>query len=98
MMAIQIHHPCWEILIVVIPCHLAESLQATISSFIFNLIIFTLGLDSNWNTMQQVRIQAKYYVLRARKRTRKIGESGNLLLNFSQKPKLKLTTTKKCDR
>ena len=57
-----------------------------------------LQLDSNWNTMQQVRIHAKHYVLRARKRTKKFGESGNLLLYFSQKPKLKLTTTKKFDR
>ena len=54
-----------------------------------------LELDSNWNTIQQVRIHAKYYLLRARKRNRKFGESGNLLLYFSQKPKLKLTKTKK---
>ena len=56
MMVIQIHHPCWEIHIVVIPCHPAESLQVTISSFIFILILISLELASNWNTMQQVRI------------------------------------------
>ena len=54
-MVIQIYHPIW-IHIVGIHCHQAKSLQATISSFIFNLIIYSLELDSNWNTMQQVRI------------------------------------------
>ena len=56
MMVVQIHHPCWEIHIVVIPCHQAKSLQATTSSFIFILILLSLEMDSNWNTMQQVRI------------------------------------------
>jgi hypothetical protein len=55
MMVVQIHHLSWEI-IVVIPSHLAKSLQATTSSFIFILMIMALKLDSNWNTMQQVRI------------------------------------------
>ena len=64
----------------VIPCRQAKSLQATISSFIFILILEKLELDSNWNTIQQVRIHAKYYVLGARKSTRKFGELGNLLL------------------
>ena len=59
MTVIQIHHPCWEIHIVVIPYHLAKSLQATTSPFIFILIIMALELDSNWNTMQQVRIHKK---------------------------------------
>ena len=68
MMVIQIHHPCWEIHIVVDPCHLAKSLPATPSSFVFFLMLWALQLDLNWNTVQQVRIQAKYYVLRARKR------------------------------
>ena len=39
LMEIQIHHPCWQIHIVVIPCHPVKSLQATISSSIFILII-----------------------------------------------------------
>ena len=82
----------------VIPCRLAKSLLATTSLFIFIRILEKLELDSNWNTIQQVRIHAKYYVLGARKSTRKLGESRNLLLYFSQKPKLKLTTTKKVDR
>ena len=55
MMVIQIHHPCWEFHIVVIPCHLVKSLQATNSYFIFILIISALQLDSNWNIMQKVR-------------------------------------------
>ena len=71
MMVVQIHHPCWEIHIVVIPCHLAKSLQATTSSFIFILMLKSLELDSNWNMMQQVRSHTKYYVSRTRKRTRK---------------------------
>ena len=58
MMEVQIHHPCWEIHIVVIPCHQAKSLQATTSSFIFILILLFLELDSNWNTMQQVIIHS----------------------------------------
>ena len=82
----------------VIPCRLAKSLPTTTSLFIFILILEKLELDSNWNTIQQVRIHAKYYVLGATKSTRKLGELGNLLLCFSQKPKLKLTTTKKVDR
>ena len=59
LMVIQIHHPCWEINIVVIPCRLAKHLQATISFFIFNLVEVTLELDSNWNTMQKVRIHTE---------------------------------------
>ena len=59
MMVIQTHHPCLEIHIVVIPCRQAEHLQATNSSFIFILIIDILELDSNWNTMQQVRMHTK---------------------------------------
>ena len=55
----------------VIPCHLAKSLQATTSSFIFILMLKSLELDSNWNIMQQVRSHTKYYVSRTRKRTRK---------------------------
>ena len=56
LMGVQTHHPCcWDIHIVVIPCHLAKSLPATNSSFIFILIMLTLQLDSNWNIMQQVR-------------------------------------------
>ena len=39
MMVVQIHRPCWEIHIVVIPCHLAKHRQAISSSFIFSLII-----------------------------------------------------------
>ena len=60
MMGVQIHRPCWEIHIVVIPCHLAKSLQATNSSFIFILIVGALQLDLNWNIMQQVRIIRHY--------------------------------------
>ena len=56
MTEIQIHRPCWEIHIVGIPYHLAKHLQATNSSFIFILILLVLELDSNWNTLQQVRI------------------------------------------
>ena len=63
MTGIQIHHPCWEIHIVVTPCHQAKSLQGTTSSFIFILIIMPVQLDLSWNTIQQVRIHAKYYVL-----------------------------------
>ena len=59
MTEIQIHHPCWEIHIVVIPCRLAKHLQATNSSFIFILILYLLALDSNWNTLQQVRVHTK---------------------------------------
>jgi hypothetical protein len=57
-MVVQIHHPCWEIHIVAIPHHLAiaKSLQATNSSFIFELIVLTLEKDSKWNIMQQVKI------------------------------------------
>ena len=58
---------------------LAKSLQATSSSFISILILITLQLDSNWNTMQQVRIHAKRYELRAKKKIRKSQESDNLL-------------------
>ena len=59
-MGIQTHHPCWEIHIVVIPCRLAKHLQATISFFIFNLVEVTaLELDSDWNTMQKVRIHTE---------------------------------------
>ena len=58
MMEIQIHHPCWEI-ILGIPCRLATHLQTTNSSFIFILIINILELDSNWNTLQQVRIHTQ---------------------------------------
>ena len=50
------HHSCWEIHTVVIPCHLAKFLQATNYSFIFIRMDRTLELDSNWNTMKQVRI------------------------------------------
>ena len=77
MMGIQLHPPCWEIHIVVIPCHLAKSLQATNSSFVFNLIIGALELDSNWNIMQQVRIHKKvdsYALLRATKNNMRIEE------------------------
>ena len=56
MMEAQIHQRCWEIHIVMIPCHPAKFLQVTNSSFIFNQIILTLVLDSNWNIMQQVKI------------------------------------------
>ena len=63
-MGIQTHHPRWEIHIVVIPCRLVKHLQATISSFVFILIIKTLELDSNWNTKQQVRIYLKYYAIK----------------------------------
>ena len=62
MMAIQIHHPCSEIHIVAIPCHLVESLQATTSSFVLFLIFMALQLDSDWNTMQQVRDKSPYKV------------------------------------
>ena len=55
-MVVQMHHSCWEIHIVVISCHLAKSLQATNYSFIFIRMDITLELDSNWNTMKQVRI------------------------------------------
>ena len=61
------HHPCWEIHIVVIPCHLAKSLQATTFLFIFILIIMALELDSNSNMMQQVRIHTKH-TFRAKKK------------------------------
>ena len=44
---------------IVIPPHLAKYPQATNSLFIFILIIQTLELDSNWNTMQQVRIHTE---------------------------------------
>ena len=64
MMGIQIHQTCWEIHIVVIPCHPVESLQATTSSFIFILIKGVLELDSNWNTMQQVRMYSKYCAIK----------------------------------
>ena len=47
MMGVQIHHPCWKIHIVVIPYHPAESLQATNSSFIFNLMLQPLELVLN---------------------------------------------------
>ena len=47
MMGVQLHHPCWKIQIAVIPYHPAESLQATNSSFIFNLMLQPLELDSN---------------------------------------------------
>ena len=50
------HHPFQKINIVVIPYHPAKSLQATTLSFIFILVTYILKLDSNWNTMQQVRI------------------------------------------
>ena len=43
----------------VIPCRLTKHLQATNSSFIFILIINILELDSNWNTLQQVRIHTQ---------------------------------------
>ena len=60
MMVIQQHQKCWEMNhIVGILCQVAKSLQATISSFIFNLIGLTLKLVSNWNIMQQVRIHTK---------------------------------------
>ena len=62
MMAIQIHHPYSEIHIVAIPCHLVESLQATTSSFVLFLIFLALQLDSDWNTMQQVRDKSPYKV------------------------------------
>ena len=54
----------WKIHIVEIPCQLAKSLQETISSFIFKLIVIILELDSNWNTMQQVRMYSKYYAIK----------------------------------
>ena len=62
MMAIQIHHPYSEIHIVAIPCHLVKSLQATTSSFVLFLIFMALQLDSDWNTMQQVRDKSPYKV------------------------------------
>ena len=64
MMVFQVHHPCWEG-IVVIRCHLAKSLRATISSYTFILIIMALALDSNWNTMQQVQFYLNrfFYIL-----------------------------------
>ena len=54
MMGVQWHLQYLEN--IVIPPHLAKYPQATTSLFIFILIIWTLELDSNWNTMQQVRI------------------------------------------
>ena len=56
MMVLQVHHPFWEIRIAAIPCRQAKSLQATNYSFIFIRMDLTLELDSNWNTMKQVRI------------------------------------------
>ena len=60
MMVVQMHHPCWKIHIVAIPCLLAKFLQPGTSSFIFFLIIIGLELDSNWNIMQQVRINTQH--------------------------------------
>ena len=45
MTVVQIHHPYWEIHIVVIPCHLTKPRQATTSLFIFILIMLALALD-----------------------------------------------------
>ena len=63
LMVVQMHHLCWEVQlgahIVVILCHQAISLQATISALIFSLIKLSLKLASNWNIMQQVRIHTK---------------------------------------
>ena len=71
MMVFQIHPPSWEIHIVVILFHLAKSLPATTSSFIFILIIKTLELDSNWNIMQQVRIYTKQILVQFASRAKK---------------------------
>ena len=69
-------HRLFCIVDVVIPYHLAKSLQATTLSFISILMVLRLELDSDWNTMQQVRINTKYiiviFVSRAKKRTWKL--------------------------
>ena len=71
----QIQRLFWNIN-VVIPYHLTKSLQAITLSFISILIGLWLELDSNWNTMQQVRTNTKYiighFVPNAKKRTWKL--------------------------
>ena len=64
MMGIQKHQTSWKIHIVGIPCQIAKSPQETISSFVFKLMIMALELDSNWNTMQQVRMYLEYYAIK----------------------------------
>jgi hypothetical protein len=54
----QIHHPFWKG-DVGIPYQLAKSLQPTTLSLNFILMVLQLELDSNWNTVQQVRINIK---------------------------------------
>ena len=61
MMVVQWHLQYLEN--IVIPHPLAKSLQATISSFILTLILLALEQDSNWNTMQHVRIHTKYILV-----------------------------------
>ena len=77
-----------------------DSLPASQISSSNHLFIHFRSDESGTGTGFKLEYNAtsKHYVLRARKRTKKFGESGNLLLYFSQKPKLKLTTTKKFDR
>ena len=85
-------HPRW-LENIVIPHHQAKSLQATNSYFIFNLMGLAHQLDSNWNTMQQVRILVTL-CLEQRNRTYKLEFFKAWLVTYFDLPHLQLRNSK----
>ena len=96
MMEVQWHRRWLEN--IVIPHHLAKYLQATNFSFIFTLMGMAHQLDSNWNTMQKVRILVSL-CLEQRNRTYKLKFFKACLLTYFDLPNLQLLNSKAlCNR